>query len=532
MVLIRSIATIGAFTMVSRILGFVRDVVVAALLGAGLWADAWIVAFKLPNLFRRLFAEGAFNAAFVPLFAARLERDGAPTARAFSENALGVLLWCLLGVVTVVEVAMPFVIHGFAPGFAAVPGKHELTVSLTRVTFPYLIFISLVSLMGGILNSLGRFAAAAATPILLNLCLIGAVVGLAPFTETPAHALAWGVALAGAVQFLWLLWRCDRAGVRLRLIVPRLDADTRMLLRRMIPLALGAGVYQINLLVDTLIASLLPSGSIAYLFFADRVTQLPLGVIGVAVGTALLPLLTRQLQAGELAAAADNQNRALEFGCLLTLPAAAALMVIPEPVIGVLFEHGEFTTADTRATAGALAVYAAGIPAFVIVKVLAPGFFARQDTAAPVKVAALAMAVNLVLNLALMGPFKHIGIAAATAISAWLNAGLLAVILKRRGHFVADSRLRGRIPRIAVATAAMTALLMAGERLLADALSADRLSEALSLAALVVGGLCAFAGLALLTGATTWAELRDMGRDRRSVEGRSVPAGPDEHRSS
>jgi putative peptidoglycan lipid II flippase len=525
MVLIRSIATIGAFTMASRILGFVRDVLVAALLGAGLWADAWIVAFKLPNLFRRLFAEGAFNAAFVPLFAARLESDGA-AARAFSENALGVLLWCLLGVVMVAEVAMPVVIHGFAPGFAAVPGKHELAVSLTRVTFPYLIFISLVSLMGGILNSLGRFAAAAAAPILLNVCLIGAVVGLAPFTETPAHALAWGVAGAGAIQFLWLLWRCDRAGVRLRLTVPRLGPDVRKLLRRMLPLALGAGVYQINLLVDTVIASLLPSGSIAYLFFADRVTQLPLGVIGVAVGTALLPLLARQLQAGESAAAADSQNRALEFGCLLAFPAAAALMVIPGPIIGVLFERGEFTPDDTRATAAALAVYAAGIPAFVMVKVLAPGFFARQDTAAPVKVAALAMAVNLVLNLALMGPFKHVGIAAATAISAWLNAGLLAVILKRRRHFVADSRLRSRIPRIAVATAAMTALLAGGEWLLADALSAGRVGEALSLAALVAGGLGAFAGLALLTGAATWAELRGMGRGRRSVAGTPRPGRP------
>ncbi len=523
MVLIRSIATIGAFTMVSRILGFVRDVLVAAFLGAGLGADAWIVAFKLPNLFRSLFAEGAFNAAFVPLFAARLERDGAAAARAFSENALGVLLWCLLGVVAVAEVAMPAVIHGFAPGFAAVPGKHELAVSLTRITFPYLIFISLVSLMGGILNSLGRFAAAAAAPILLNICLIGAVVGLAPFTETPAHALAWGVAGAGAIQVLWLLWRCDRAGVRLRLVVPRLGADVRKLLRRMLPLALGAGVYQINLLVDTVIASLLPTGSIAYLFFADRVTQLPLGVIGVAVGTALLPLLTRQLQAGESAAAAESQNRALEFGCLLTFPAAAALMVIPGPIISVLFERGEFTPEDTRATAGALAVYAAGIPAFVMVKVLAPGFFARQDTAAPVKVAALAMAVNLVLNLALMGPFKHLGIAAATAISAWLNAALLAVILKRRGHFAADSRLRGRIPRIAIATAAMTALLVAGEWLLADALSAGGLTEALSLAALVAGGLGAFTALALLTGAATWADIRDMARDRRSVEGAPRP---------
>ena len=442
MVLLRSIATIGGLTLVSRILGFVRDILIAAVIGAGASADAFFVAFKLPNLFRRLFAEGAFNAGFVPLFTDLLEREGKEAARAFSEQALSVLLWTLLVVVVAMQMSMPLVMLGFAPGFAATPERFDLAVQLTRITFPYLVFISLVSLMAGLLNSLGRFAAAAATPILLNLGLIGAMLALAPLTPTPAHALAWGVAGSGMAQFLWLLWRCDRAGVRLRLPRPRLTTHVRLLIRRILPLAIGVGVYQINLLIDTVVASLLPAGSISYLYFADRVTQLPLGVVGVAVGTALLPLLSRQLRAGEAEAAAHNQNRALEFSCLLSLPAAVALIVIAEPAIAVLFERGAFGPAEVRAASAALAVYAVGIPAYVMVKALAPGYFARGDTATPVKISVACLVVNLVLNLVLMGPFKHVGIAMATAVSAWLNAGLLAAILGRRG-FPRDRRPTG-----------------------------------------------------------------------------------------
>ncbi|MCH7550695.1 MAG: murein biosynthesis integral membrane protein MurJ, partial [Proteobacteria bacterium] len=288
MVLLRSIATVGGFTLISRVLGFLRDILIAAVLGAGAGADAFFVAFKLPNLFRRLFAEGAFSMAFVPLFAGRLEEKGKAEAQAFAEAAFSVLLWTLLVFVIVIELAMPWIMVGFAPGFVGDKAKFDLAVTLTRITFPYLLLISLVSLMAGVLNSLGRFAAAAATPILLNLCLIGAILGLARVTETPSHALAWGVAAAGVFQFIWLFMACGREGVRLRLVPPRLTADVRALIRRIVPVAIGAGVYQVNLVIDTIIASLLPTGSIAYLFYADRVNQLPLGVVGVAVGTALL----------------------------------------------------------------------------------------------------------------------------------------------------------------------------------------------------------------------------------------------------
>ena len=256
--LARSIATVGVFTMLSRILGFVRDILIAAILGAGLAADAFFVAFKFPNLFRRLFAEGAFNLAFVPLYAGLLEEEGREAAKEFADQALAVLLWALLVFVVVLEIAMPWAMMAFAPGFLANPHKFQLAVELARITFPYLLFISLVSLMAGVLNSLGRFAAAAATPILLNVCLIGFVLGLSPITETPGHALAWGVFTAGIVQFVWLYAHCGRYGVWLRLPRPRLTQNVRLLIKRALPVAVGAGIYQINLLIDTIIASLLP----------------------------------------------------------------------------------------------------------------------------------------------------------------------------------------------------------------------------------------------------------------------------------
>jgi putative peptidoglycan lipid II flippase len=510
--LLQSIATVGSFTFLSRILGFLRDILIAGILGASAGADAFFVAFKLPNLFRRLFAEGAFSMAFVPMFAGEVEEKDKKDAQAFAEAAFSVLFWALALFVAVFELAMPLVMYGFAPGFAGDPEKFELAVTLTRITFPYLLFISLVSLMAGVLNSLGRFAAAAATPILLNLCLIGAILGLANFTETPSHALAWGVAAAGAVQFLWLYAACGREGIWLRLPRPRLTEDVRRLARRMLPVAVGAGIYQINLVIDTVIASLLPTGSISYLFFADRVNQLPLGVIGVAVGTALLPLLSRQVRAGEEAAALHSQNRALEFSFLLTLPAAAALMVIAEPVIRVLFERGQFGAAETAATAAALAVYAVGLPAYVSVKALAPGFFAREDTATPVKISVACLFVNLGLNLLLMGPFQHVGIAAATVVSSWLNAGLLAYVLHRRGHLVLDQRLKIRLPRVILASAVMGLVLFWALGPLAADLAGTMAERVMALGLLVGGGMAVFGVLVLATGAAGLGDLKSLYR--------------------
>ncbi len=506
----RSIATVGSLTMVSRVFGFARDILIASTLGAGMLADVFFVAFKFPNLFRRLFAEGAFNMAFVPIFAGLLEDKGEAAARKFADQSLAVLLWSLLVFVVVVEIAMPWAMSAFAPGFRGDAEKFALAIELTRITFPYLLFISLVSLMAGVLNSLGRFAAAAATPILLNICLIGAVLGFAGYTETPAHALAWGVFGAGVVQFIWLYARCRRAGMTLRLPMPRLSDDVRLLLVRALPVALGAGIYQINLLIDTIIASFLPEGSISYLFFADRVNQLPLGVVGVAVGTALLPLLSRQIKQDDPALAAHSQNRAVEFTLLMTVPAACALVVLAGPIITVLFERGQFGAGQTVATAAALGIYALGLPAYVLVKALAPGFFARGDTATPVKIAAVALVVNLVLNLILMGPFLHVGIAMATVISSWLNAAAMAVILSRRGHFIADARLLARLPRTLVASAGMAVVLYFGVAATTAMLAGDEVARATALAGLVVAGLGVFAALAQITGAARLGELKSF----------------------
>ncbi len=520
MALIRAATTVGGFTLASRVLGFARDILIANVLGAGLVADAFFVAFKLPNFFRRLFAEGAFNAAFVPMFSGINRTDGIDSARQFAEQALAVLLAVVLVFVVALQAAMPWLMFGLAPGFADDPAKFDLAVALTRLTFPYLLFVSLMSMMGGMLNAVGRFAAVAATPILLNVCMIGGILALAPYTETVGHALAWSVAAAGVAQFVWLTAVLGRAGLSLRLPRPRLTPRVRELGRLMLPGVLGAGVVQINLLADVVIASFLPEGSISYLYYADRVNQLPLGVVGVAVGTALLPHLSRLVAGGEGPAANASHNRAVELALLLALPAAAALVVLAAPVTTVLFERGAFGAAAASATALALMAYAAGIPAYVLIKVLTPGYFARKDTVSPVRIAIVCMAVNLALNLIVLWWLKHAaGLALATALAAWLNIYLLGRGLGARGYFNVDPRLRRRLPRIVVSAAAMAAVLWLAAELLARPLGGGESERAAALAALVVLGLAVFATAAWLSGAVERSDLRGLVRRRR--EGRA-----------
>ena len=507
--LLSAIATIGGYTLASRMLGFVRDILIAALLGAGPVADAFFVAFKLPNFFRRLFAEGAFAAAFIPLYTRILGEEGADAARRFSERVLSVLVAVLLIFCTAMQIAMPWAMYLFAPGFAADPAKFDLAVELARIAFPYLLFISLVSQLGGVLNALDRFAAAAAAPILLNLSLILCLIGLAPVLETAGHALAWGVFAAGVIQFLWLIEACRRAGVVFRLPRPRPTPAVKRLMAKILPGAIGAGVQQINLVVGVILASLLPTGAISYLYYADRVYQLPLGVIGIAVGTALLPLLSRQLREGDEAGGRASFNRALEYALLLTLPAAAALLVMPGPIVAVLFERGAFDAEASRATAAALAAFALGLPAFVLVKVLAPGFFAREDVTTPVKIAGVSVAANIALSAALLFPLQHVGLALATSAASWLNAFLLARVLRRRGQFAIDDRLRRRLPRIVLATIAMTAALLAGLELLDAPLAGTFPERLLALVGLIAAGKLAFAVSAFALGAADLAEIRD-----------------------
>ena len=510
MALVRSIVTVSSFTLVSRVLGFLRDILIAAFLGAGGIADVFFVSFKIPNLFRRLFAEGAFNSAFIPQFAGILEKEGKTRAQEFGEQALSVLLWSILVFVIIFQILMPYIMMGFAPGFVNGSEKYNLAVLLTRITFPYLLFISLVSLMSGVLNSLGKFAAAAATPILLNICLISSIIILSRYTQTTAHALAWGVSFAGAIQFAWLLFSCCRSGFYLRLIRPRLTDNIRKMIRRILPTAIGAGVYQISLLIDTILASLLPSGSISFLFFADRVNQLPLGVIGIAAGTALLPLMSRQLRSGNFEGALESQNRVIEFSLFLTLPATFALVVLAQPIVSVLFERGEFDAASVQATGGALAIYAIGLPAYVIVKALVPSYFAREDTKTPVKIGICALLINIVLNLILMGPFLHFGIAFATAISAWCNALALAFILKRRGDFNLDSRNLTRLPRIFAASALMAGVIFISVIFLHDFLINETLIKTMIVAILIIGGLVIYCLTAFFFGAVKLEDFRKV----------------------
>ncbi|SDE10639.1 murein biosynthesis integral membrane protein MurJ [Rhodospira trueperi] len=516
MSLLRSIATVGGYTLLSRVTGFIRDILVAGMLGAGTVSDAFFVAFRFPNLFRRLFAEGAFQAAFVPLFAGLLETEGREEARMFARRAFSVLAVILLVFTATLEVFMPLAMVVFAPGFDAVPGKMELATELTRIAFPYLLFISLVSLQSGVLNSLGYFAAAAAAPILLNLTLIAALIGFSPMMETPGHALAWGVFAAGVIQFAWLFWHCRRVGMTLWPAVPRLTARVRLLGKRIVPVVLGGSLYQINLLIGTILASLLADGAVSWLYYADRVTQLPLGVVGVAVSTALLPALSRRLKAGDGEAAAHDQNRALEVAVLFTLPAAAALMVIPGPVIGTLFERGAFSAVDTAATAAALVAFASGLPSYVLVKILAQAFFAREDTVMPVRIAAVAMGANIVLNVILMQVWGHVGIALAASLSNWGNALALAWVLRRRGHLPVDPRLRARLPRIGLATALMSAVLWGGAWALADPLGAGDPWRPLALAGLVIGGIAVYGVAAQVLGAARLGEVKGMLRRPRA----------------
>jgi len=514
MALLRSVATVGSYTLVSRVFGFIRDVLTAAILGAGPVADAFFVAQRLPNLFRSLFAEGAFSAAFVPLASGALAEGGKPAVRAFAEEAFAVLFTTLLVFVLLGEIFMPWLMAVIAPGFSAEPGKFDLVVTLTRITFPYLLFISLTALQGGLLNAVDRFAAPAATPILLNLFLIAALWLMAHFGWQDGQALAWALSAAGVAQFLWLMVSCARAGVGLRLRWPRLTPRIKDTLRIMGPGVLGAGVTQLNLVISTALASLLPSGSVSYLYYADRLNQLPLGVVGIAVGTAILPSLSRQVRTGDTAGAMTTQNRGLELALLLTLPAAAALIVLAQPILSVLFERGAFGPAEAAATAAALSAYAVGLPAFVLVKVLAPGFFAQRDTATPVKIAVAAMATNLVLTLALMQFWAHVGVAIALSAAGWLQAVSLLVLLARRGHFRLDVRARAKLPRIALAALGMGAVLLGLRLALAPALAGPLMLRLGALIALIAAGFVVFGLLVLALGVTDWRELR--GQLRRS----------------
>lgn len=515
MSLLKSAATVGGFTLISRVLGFVRDQLIAFTLGTGPVAEAFFVAQRFPNLFRALFAEGAFNNAFVPLFAKRVEGDGEAKAREFAVQVFSVLLSWLVLFSAVAMIAMPVVIYLIAPGFKADGDKFDLAVDLTRICFPYLLFMSLTALQSGVLNSLNRFTAAAAAPILLNLVMIASnavawYLGTGNSAAT-GYIFAWGIFAAGIAQYALLAVACRRAGMPLVPRWPKLTPDVKRVAALSVPGIVSGGVMQINLVVATMIATTI-DGAVAFLYYADRLYQLPLGVIGVAIGVVLLPDLSRKLRAGNTEGALASQNRALELSLFLTLPAAVALMAIPAPIIHTVFEHGAFTRADTFAVAPAVLAFAAGLPAFSLTKVFQPGFYAREDTKTPMRFALISVGVNIVGSLLLSRFLGHVGIAAATTLAAWVNAALLGVTLSRRGLFSLDERSRKRLPRIVLSALLMGALLLAG----AWALSANYVEHAGFIAAawglllLVTGGILGYFAIAHLTGAMRLGEIRSL----------------------
>ncbi|KKB07870.1 murein biosynthesis integral membrane protein MurJ [Devosia chinhatensis] len=468
MSLFRNFVSVSALTLVSRLAGFVRDALMAAVLGTGPAADAFFAAFRFPNLFRRLFAEGAFNTAFVPMFSGALEREGEDGARLLAARIMSWLVAMLIVVTILVEIFMPQIMVAFVPGFVEDTEKFELTVLLTRIMFPYLACMSLMAAYGAILNTLGRFFAAAFAPVLLNLVNIAMLVPLATFfVQDPASATIW-VAIAtmgGGIAQLVLVWAAiERAGFRPRLSLPRFDPEVRRFWVLAIPAILAGGITQINIFVGTIIASG-ADNAISVLSYADRLYQLPLGIIGIAIGTVLLPELSRHLKGGREVEARASQDQALFVSMLLTMPAAFALMALAEPIVRVLFERGAFDVLATRQTAEALVAFSAGLPAYVLIRVLQPGFFAREDTITPTLFAGASVVANIAISLWLFPSLLHVGIAIATAASSWLNVVLLAGTLALRGHFrLTGGQWRGQLAILLVALVMGAALYLLADR--------------------------------------------------------------------
>ena len=526
MSLVQKFATVGGATLASRMLGFAREALMAAALGAGPVADAFYAAFRFPNLFRRLFAEGAFNAAFVPLFAKEIEANGTDGARKFSEEVFGILFTVLLILTIAMQVAMPLLVRTIiAPGFVGDATKFDTTVRMSIIMFPYLMCMSLTAMMSGILNSLHHYFVAAITPVLLNIVLSGVLLyALLSGHEglKTGYDLSWGVLASGLLQLFVVLVAVRRAGMTIGFRRPRLTPNVKRLLWLAFPAAITGGITQINLVIGQMNASS-NEGAISVLQYADRVYQLPLGVVGIAVGVVLLPELARALKAGHMKDAANLQNRSVEFALFLTLPAAAALLVMSEEIIRVLFERGAFTPQTTDRVAGALGVFGLGLPAFVMIKAFTPGFFAREDTRTPMIFAGVSVLVNVTLALTLFPTLGETGIATAESVAGWVNAALLFATLVWRGHWGNDLPLLTRLPRLVFAAGVMAVALWFALGWLEAHLGPGQplATQALALAGLIAMSMVVYFGVAFATGGA------NLGMIRRNVKrGRGAAAAP------
>jgi putative peptidoglycan lipid II flippase len=508
----KATGTIGGLTMVSRIAGFAREMLMSRILGAGIYTDAFYVAFRLPNTFRRLFGEGAFSAGFVPLYSQRLQSGGEAEAKLFSEEVLAVFLPTLI-LFTVIFIAL------MKPFIWAITGWHGEQLAfgtfLTRITFPYLLLISLVSLFSGILNSIARFTAAAFAPALLNLAMLSMLIVFRQGGEVTATAVSAGVTIGGVLQLVLLVLACKRAGVVLKVRRPRLTPGVRQFIRVVVPATLGAGVYQVSVFIDTFFLTRIGTGAVSWFNYAGRLNQRPLGVIGPAIGTAILPQVSRHVDIGEADKAARVQGQAAELAMLLCLPAALALCASALPLVSAIFEGGRFNAGDAQKTALTLSLIALGLPAYVLVKVLTPGFYARRDTATPVKVAVGVLVANVILNFALIPPFGIGGLAAAVALSSWLNCAILYVLLHRRGHFRVEGWLASRLARQLVAAAVMVVVLIGIRTALAGWFSGSLGHRLAGVIAIVGGGMIVYFPLVWMLGGTDREAFKSLLKRRR-----------------
>lgn len=486
MTLVKAMATVGGMTLVSRVTGFARDLITANTLGAGPIADAFFVALKLPNFFRSITAEGAFSISFVPQYTKLRTDAGETMAAQFAARALTIMIACLLPFSILMMWFMPTVMLVLAPGFRDTPETFQMAVEMARLSFPYLLLVTIAAILGAILNAHHKFAPYAAAPVLFNLCLIGSIYLVTPFTETQGHAMAIGMSLSGVLQAIWVWVFIRRMGIHLTPQWPTLTPDMRTLFRRMGPGILVAGAFQINLFANLTIASFLPQGAISYLYYADRLYQLPFGVIGIAVGTALLPLFAQALAQKNIGQINDLYNRSIEYMLILCLPCAAALLLAADPVVRVLYQHGEFNAADAQATILVLMAYALGLPAYVITRVYNAVFYAHGDTWSPVKITLLTTGVNVVLSIILAYVLGAMGIAMSTALVGWASLYLLhRAVGKREMALTFDAHLIRTLPRILISVAFLAMSLIGLRYGLSGSIQAHAFMRSLGLVALV-----------------------------------------------
>ena len=516
--LYRAIGSIGGLTMVSRVLGFARDMIGPRVLGASHANDAFNLAFLLPNIFRRLFAEGAFSSGFVPLFSRRLAAGGHEDAQAFSNEILAVFMPALLAVTLVFEIFMPGVLWLVVPDYAETAGKFELAVELTRWTFPYLLFISLVALLSGILNSLTRFAIAAFAPALLNVALIVGLLVSPPDNVETVRNMAIAVLAGGIAQFA-LCWAAVRgAGVKLHFRRPRMTPAVKELIILILPATVAAGVYQISQLFYAYFSAGLGEGALTMLSYADRLNQLPLSIIGTALGVAILPAISQAIARGEDAEASDVQARAFDLSMLLTLPATLALAIASGPIIGALYQGGEFSIEAARVTGNILAILVTGLPAYVLVKVLTPNFYARKDVKTPVWIAMGVLLGGIVANFALIPVIGIYSLATVTSAGAWINFGLLFIILYVRNQFRMPGWLVARVGKQLISAAAMAASLYAVKIAAGDLFFGGVLERVIGLAALVGVGAVVYFAVAWMIGGMDREAIAALRRRAKSEE--------------